>query len=119
MVLTARIAVVRQAPEGGGWSMCALRGHGGCDAWQVGVAYVRYQCRRCDTGDTVPRPPTLRRRESSAQSSSLFRSVFRLRFVLVGQTDGAGERSGGAKAVGGTYWAVPSPFSERKKSICP
>ena len=34
--------------------------------------------------------------------SSLFRMVFRLRFVVVGQTDGAGERSGGAKAVGGT-----------------
>ena len=51
--------------------------------------------------------------------SSLFRMVFRLRALAVGQTDGAGERSGGAKAVGGTYPPVPSPFSERKKSICP
>ena len=51
--------------------------------------------------------------------SSRSRSVFRLRFVVVGQTGGAGERSGDAKAVGGTYRAVPSPFSERKKSICP
>ena len=35
-------------------------------------------------------------------SSSLFRSVFRLRELAVGQPDGAGERSRGAKAVGGT-----------------
>ena len=42
--------------------------------------------------------------------------VFRLRALAVGQTDGAG---GGAKAVRGTYPRVPSPFSERKKSICP
>ena len=34
--------------------------------------------------------------------SSWFRMVFRLRFVVVGQTDAAGERSRGAKAVGGT-----------------
>ena len=45
--------------------------------------------------------------------------VFRLREITVGLTDGAGERSGGAKAVGGTYRNLPSPFSERKKLICP
>ena len=51
--------------------------------------------------------------------SSLFRLAFHLRALAVGQTGGAGERSRGAKAVGGTYRPVPSPFSERKKSICP
>ena len=39
---------------------------------------------------------------AGGNQSSLFRSVFRLRALAVGQPDGAGERCRGAIAVGGT-----------------
>ena len=41
-------------------------------------------------------------------NSSLFRSVFRLRLVVVGQTDGAGERSGAQGPEARKWSAVPT-----------